>query len=87
LCNSGAEANENGFEACQLCDRRKKVIASRKRFMEEHQVAVAATDNPKMSRHLTANHEIEFLPFNDLNQWKKKLIRMWLLSSSKEFKV
>ncbi len=73
LCNSGAEANENALKLASFVTGRKKVIAFSKAFHGRTSGAVAATDNPKIVAPFNANHEIEFLPFNDLKSVEEKL--------------
>ncbi|HCW07107.1 MAG TPA: aspartate aminotransferase family protein [Cytophagales bacterium] len=73
LCNSGAEANENALKLASFVTGRKKVIAFKKSFHGRTSGAVAATDNPKIVAPFNANHEIEFLPFNDLNATNEKI--------------
>ncbi len=65
LCNSGAEANENALKIASFETGRKKIIAFSKAFHGRTSGTVAATDNPKIVAPFNANHEIEFLPFND----------------------
>ena len=66
LCNSGAEANENALKLASFVTGRKKVIAFTKAFHGRTSGAVAATDNAKIVAPFNANHDIEFLPFNDV---------------------
>lgn len=73
LCNSGAEANENALKLASFVTGRKKVIAFSKAFHGRTSGAVAATDNPKIVAPFNANHEIEFLPFNDLKSAEEKI--------------
>src|SRR5689334_11252247 len=73
LCNSGAEANENALKLASFVTGRKKVIAFKKAFHGRTSGAVAATDNPKIVAPFNANHEIEFLPFNDLKSSEEKI--------------
>ncbi len=73
LCNSGAEANENALKLASFATGRKKVIAFSKAFHGRTSGAVAATDNPKIVAPFNANHEIEFLPFNDLKAAEEKI--------------
>jgi acetylornithine aminotransferase len=73
LCNSGAEANENALKLASFVTGRKKVIAFSKAFHGRTSGAVAATDNPKIIAPFNANHEIEFLPFNDLKSAEEKI--------------
>lgn len=67
LCNSGAEANENALKVASFLTGRKKIIAFEKGFHGRTSGTVAATDNPKIVAPFNANHEIQFLPFNDVN--------------------
>ncbi|GHN01435.1 acetylornithine aminotransferase [Cytophagales bacterium WSM2-2] len=73
LCNSGAEANENALKLASFVNGRKKVIAFTKAFHGRTSGAVAATDNPKIIAPFNANHQIEFLPFNDLKAAEEKI--------------
>jgi acetylornithine/N-succinyldiaminopimelate aminotransferase len=73
LCNSGAEANENALKLASFVTGRKKVIAFSKAFHGRTSGAVAATDNSKIVAPFNANHEIEFLPFNDLKAAEEKI--------------
>src|SRR6185369_9720128 len=73
LCNSGAEANENALKLASFVNGRKKVIAFKKAFHGRTSGAVAATDNPKIVAPFNTNHEIEFLPFNDLTTVDEKI--------------
>jgi acetylornithine/N-succinyldiaminopimelate aminotransferase len=66
LCNSGAEANENALKLASFVTGRKKVIAFKKAFHGRTSGAVAATDNPKIVAPFNANHEIVFVPMNDV---------------------
>lgn len=66
MCNSGAEANENALKLASFVTGRKKVVAFKKAFHGRTSGAVAATDNPKIVSPFNANHEIEFIPMNDL---------------------
>lgn len=71
MCNSGAEANENALKLASFVTGRKKVVAFKKAFHGRTSGAVAATDNPKIVSPFNANHEIEFIPLNDLSQLNK----------------
>src|SRR6185369_11790332 len=73
LCSSGAEANENALKLASFVTGRKKVIAFKKSFHGRTSGAVAATDNPKIVAPFNANHEIEFLPFNDSKAAEEKI--------------
>jgi acetylornithine aminotransferase len=65
LCNSGAEANENGLKVASFLTGRKKVVAFKKAFHGRTSGAVAATDNPKIIAPFNSGHEIVFVPMND----------------------
>lgn len=73
LCNSGAEANENALKLASFVTGRKKVIAFTKAFHGRTSGAVAATDNAKIVAPFNADHQIEFLPFNDAATAAKKI--------------
>jgi acetylornithine/N-succinyldiaminopimelate aminotransferase len=66
MCNSGAEANENALKLASFVTGRKKIIAFKKAFHGRTSGAVAATDNPKIVSPFNANHEITFIPMNDV---------------------
>ncbi len=65
LCNSGAEANENALKLASFYNGRKKVIAFSGAFHGRTSLAVAATDNPKISAPVNQTDNVIFLPFND----------------------
>jgi len=65
LCNSGAEANENGLKLASFVTGRKKIIAFTKSFHGRTSLAVAATDNPSIIAPVNETDNIIFLPFND----------------------
>src|SRR5690606_9767060 len=65
LCSSGAEANENALKIASFYNNRKKIIAFKGSFHGRTSLAVACTDNPKIVSAANA-HDVEFLPFNDL---------------------
>lgn len=65
LCNSGAEANENALKLASFYNERKKVIAFSGAFHGRTSLAVAATDNPKISAPVNQTDNVIFLPFND----------------------
>ena len=73
LCNSGAEANENALKLASFVTGRKKVIAFKKAFHGRTSGAVAATDNPKIVAPFNANHEIVFVPLNDVQSFDEQL--------------
>lgn len=65
LCSSGAEANENALKIASFYNSRKKIIAFKGSFHGRTSLAVACTDNSKIVSAANA-HDVEFLPFNDL---------------------
>jgi len=67
MCNSGAEANENALKLASFVTGRKKIIAFKKSFHGRTSGAVAITDNPKIVSPFNANHEVEFIPLNDIS--------------------
>jgi acetylornithine/N-succinyldiaminopimelate aminotransferase len=73
LCNSGAEANENALKLASFVTGRKKVIAFKKAFHGRTSGAVAATDNPKIVAPFNANHDIIFVPLNDVGAFDSAL--------------
>lgn len=65
LCSTGAEANENALKLASLYNKRSKVIAFTGAFHGRTSLAVACTDNPKIVSAVN-RHDVEFLPFNDI---------------------
>ncbi len=66
LCSSGAEANENALKLASFRTGRKKVIAMKNAFHGRTSGAVATTDNPKIIAPFNADHQVEFVPLNDV---------------------
>ena len=73
LCNSGAEANENALKLASFHTNRSKIIAFRNSFHGRTSAAVAVTDNPKINAPLNRQHEVAFLPLNDLEALEEEL--------------
>lgn len=71
LCNSGAEANENALKLASFHNKKSKVIAFHKSFHGRTSAAVAVTDNASIIAPINANHEVLFLPLNDMELVKK----------------
>jgi len=67
LCSTGAEANENALKLASFHTGRKKIIAVENAFHGRTSGAVAATHNPKIIAPFNADHEVEFVPMNDLD--------------------
>ncbi len=66
LCNSGAEANENGIKLASFVTGRRKVISFKKSFHGRTSAAVALSDNPKIIAPVNETDNAVILPFNDL---------------------
>jgi acetylornithine aminotransferase len=66
FCNSGAEANENAFKLASFSNKRSKIIAFSQSFHGRTSGAVAATDNPSIVSPFNALHDIQFLPWNNI---------------------
>ena len=73
LCNSGAEAIENALKLASFHTQRKKVLAFHKSFHGRTSAAVAVTDNKVISAPLNAQHEVDFIAFNDTEALKTAL--------------
>ena len=73
LCSSGAEANENALKLASFHTGRSKIIAMKKAFHGRTSGAVAATDNPKIVAPFNANHEVVFVPLNDIEALKEAI--------------
>ncbi len=67
LCSSGAEANENALKLASFHTGKSKVLAVSGAFHGRTSGVVAATDNPKIVAPFNANHDVEFIPFNDVD--------------------
>jgi len=73
LCNSGAEANENALKLASFHNKKSKVIAFEKSFHGRTSASVAVTDNPSIVAPINANHEVIFLPLNQIDLVKKAI--------------
>jgi len=73
LCNSGAEANENALKMASFETGKRKVIAFEKAFHGRTSAAVAVTDNKKINAPLNSQHEVVFLPLNNIKLVEKEL--------------
>ncbi len=67
LCNSGAEANENALKLASFHTGRKKIVAFTGSFHGRTSAAVAATADPSIASPLNGQHEVVFLPLNDID--------------------
>ena len=75
LCSTGAEAIENALKLSSFHTGRKKVIAFRGAFHGRTSAAVAVTDNKAINAPLNSQHEVTFLPFNDIDKLEKELAK------------
>lgn len=73
LCNSGAEANENALKLASFHTKKSKIIAFKNAFHGRTSAAIAVTDNPSIVAPLNNNHEVVFLPLNDIEAVKKEI--------------
>ena len=73
LCNSGAEANENGLKLASFKTGKKKVIAFNNSFHGRTSAAVAATDNKKIIAPINAQQEVEFIELGNIEAIEKSL--------------
>ncbi|PWL29730.1 aspartate aminotransferase family protein [uncultured Roseivirga sp.] len=73
LCSTGAEANENALKLASFHTGRKKVIAMKQAFHGRTSGAVAATDNRKIVAPFNADHQVVFVPMNDIEALKAEL--------------
>ena len=73
LCNSGTEANENALKLASFHNKKSKVIAFEKSFHGRTSASVAVTDNPSIIAPINANHEVIFLPLNEIDLVKKAI--------------
>jgi acetylornithine aminotransferase len=65
LCNSGAEANENGLKLASFHNGKKKIIAFKNSFHGRTAAAVHVTDDQKLSAPINKEQfEVEFLELN-----------------------
>ncbi|ESU20416.1 ornithine/acetylornithine aminotransferase [Flavobacterium enshiense DK69] len=75
LCNSGAEANENALKLASFHNKKSKVIAFEKSFHGRTSASVAVTDNPSIVAPLNKNHEVVFLPLNEIEMVKNEIAK------------
>jgi acetylornithine aminotransferase len=73
LCNSGAEANENAFKVASFHTGRSKIVAFEKAFHGRTSAAVAATNNKKIVAPVNSFHQVEFVPFNNIDAVERSL--------------
>ncbi|MFA6335722.1 MAG: aspartate aminotransferase family protein [Bacteroidales bacterium] len=73
LCNSGAEANENALKLASFNSGKKRIIAFKGAFHGRTSGAVAVTDNPKIVSPFNSDHEVTFVPLNDIKSVAKEI--------------
>ncbi|MFS4468600.1 aspartate aminotransferase family protein [Maribacter sp. 2210JD10-5] len=73
LCNSGAEANENGLKMASFQTGKSRVIAFKNGFHGRTSAAVAATDNEKINAPLNKQQKVTILPLNDIDVFKSEI--------------
>ncbi|WP_430814628.1 aspartate aminotransferase family protein [Carboxylicivirga sp. RSCT41] len=73
LCNSGAEANENALKLASFYTGRSKIVAFERGFHGRTSGAVAITDNQKIVAPFNASHDIEIVPWQDMEAVDKAL--------------
>lgn len=66
LCNSGAEANENALKLASFHTGKKRILAFNDGFHGRTSGAVAITDNPSIQAPFNTDHEVSFVPLNDI---------------------
>jgi acetylornithine aminotransferase len=75
LINSGAEANENALKLASFHNGRRRVLAVQHSFHGRTSLAVEVTDNKKYLAPINDNHQVTFLPMNDLKPWEEELAK------------
>lgn len=73
LCNSGAEANENALKLASFNSGKKRIIAFKGAFHGRTSGAVAVTDNSKIVSPFNSDHEVTFVPLNDIKSVAKEI--------------
>lgn len=73
LCNSGAEANENGLKMASFQTGKSRVIAFNNSFHGRTSAAVATTDNEKINAPINKQQKVAFLPFNDITAFENEI--------------
>lgn len=73
LCNSGAEANENALKLASFHNGRRKVVAFNGSFHGRTSLAVALTDDEKISAPVNQFESVEFIPLEDFDLAEKTI--------------
>jgi acetylornithine aminotransferase len=66
LCNSGAEANENALKLASFITKKSRIISFDNSFHGRTSAAVAVTDNKSINAPINLQHQVTFLPLNDI---------------------
>ncbi|MEG1936274.1 MAG: aminotransferase class III-fold pyridoxal phosphate-dependent enzyme [Rikenellaceae bacterium] len=75
LCNSGAEANENAFKLASFHNGKKKIISFSGSFHGRTSLAVAATDDNKITAPVNENSDVVILPYNDIEALEEEFMK------------
>ena len=67
LCSSGAEANENALKLASFHTGRTTVLSVRGAFHGRTSGAIAVTDNPAIRAPFNEQHDVVFVPLNDID--------------------
>lgn len=73
LCNSGAEANENALKLASFNSGKKRVIAFKGAFHGRTSGAVSVTDNLKIVSPFNSDHQVTFVPLNDIKAVEREI--------------
>lgn len=73
LCNSGAEANENALKLASFHTNRKNILSFKDSFHGRTSGAIAVSDNLNIQSPFNKNHDVKFLPLNDIELVEKEL--------------
>lgn len=73
LCNSGAEANENALKLASFETGKKRIVAFKEAFHGRTSGAVSITDNPNIQAPFNRDHNVTFVPLNDINAISNEL--------------
>lgn len=73
LCNSGAEANENALKLASFETDKKRIVAFKEAFHGRTSGAVSITDNPNIQAPFNRDHNVTFVPLNDIDAIDKEL--------------
>lgn len=66
LCNSGAEANENALKLASFKTGKSRIVSFDNSFHGRTSAAVAVTDNNNINASINLQHQVTFLPLNNI---------------------